>query len=75
MSNPNDTPRTDAAPQWYHSISGQMQTMLVHADFARTLERELSAAHQQLKDMTDQFFAVSQENAALRTHGLWREKQ
>lgn len=45
---------------------------------AESLQRkcaELAEAKVQLKDMTDQFFAVSQETAALRTHGLWREKQ
>lgn len=36
----SDTPRTDGASKWFHSIDGQMQIFLVSEEFAKRLERE-----------------------------------
>ncbi len=36
------TPRTDAEQKWLFSMNGQMQTVCVHSDFSRQLERELA---------------------------------
>jgi hypothetical protein len=45
MNTESKTPRTDAEQKYLFSLNGQMQTICVHADFARQLERELNEAN------------------------------
>lgn len=54
------TPRTDELAKREFVPDG------VWINHARDLERENAALKKQLKDMTDQFFTVSAENATLR---------
>jgi hypothetical protein len=69
MTPPNhdgsETPKCDAEQKWLFSVNGQMQTVCVHVEFARSLEKALNEANAKLAT-----YAREDEVVPERFHGL-----
>lgn len=67
MSIQSDTPETDAEQKYFFSIDGQMQTLCVHQEFARRLERERNEARRGLESSHKAYVREAEEVARLKS--------
>ena len=47
----SETPKCDAEQKWLFSMNGQMQTVCVHVEFARSLEKALNEANAKVAEL------------------------